>query len=193
MSISHLEVVKRGNLEPTLIFLSSSLSAVFGTERVGHLLCGGVLHGLASITLRLWSKTKIQLPYWLSWFITFQFVNLAWIYFRSTTVEQANTIIAKMFNPDWSELATFFTHPVRSFTEAATHQYGFISFNNPKIIVASLVLLLVVAFFSKNSIQLIENFKYDWSRIVYTQTLLIILLVSVFFMQKNSVFLYFNF
>lgn len=153
----------------------------------------GILHGLASITLRLWGKTKIQLPYLLSWFITFQFVNLAWVYFRSNTVEQANTIIAKMFNPDWGEFATFFSHPVRNFAEAATHQYGFINFNNPKIIVLSLIILLAVAFFAKNSIQFIENFKYDWPRIVYTQVLLIIVLISVFFMQKNSVFLYFNF
>lgn len=153
----------------------------------------GVLHGLASIILRLWSKTKINLPYWFSWFITFQFVNLAWVFFRATSVEQATTIIKKMFTPNWNEFTTFFSHPVRNFTESAAYQFGSLSFNNPKIIVLSLLVLLFAAFVFKNSIQWIESFKFNWGYIIYTQALLIIVLISVFLMQKNSVFLYFNF
>lgn len=153
----------------------------------------GVLHGLASIILRLWSKTKINLPYWISWFITFQFVNLAWVFFRSTSVEQATTIIQKMFLPNWNELTTFFTHPVRNFTQSAAYKFSFLSFDNPKVIVLSLFVLLFTAFIFRNSIQWIENFKFNWGYIIYTQVLLIIVLVSIFLMQKNSVFLYFNF
>ena len=153
----------------------------------------GILHGLASIVLRLWSKTNIHLPYWLSWFITFQFINIAWVYFRSASVEQANTIITKMFHPDWHEVSSFFTTPISHFTQTATYQIGPVSFNNPVFITAVIVILLCVAFMTKNSIQWMESFTFKWKYIVYYQALLMIILISVFIMQKNSIFLYFNF
>ncbi len=153
----------------------------------------GTLHGLASIVLRLWSKTKITLPYWVSWFITFQFVNIAWVYFRATTVEQANTILLKMFQPNWHEMTTFFTHPMRHFVQSATFDFNLFTLNNPKVAILTIILLLLVAFFAKNSIQWLEQFKLQWRYIFTCQLLLLFVLVTVFYMQRNSVFLYFNF
>lgn len=153
----------------------------------------GVLHGLASIIVRLWSKTKINLPYWLAWFITFQFVNIAWVYFRATSIEQANMILMKMFQPNWSELQTFFSQPIENFTNSATFDYGYFVLNNPKIIVLSIVVLLVFSFVGKNSVQILKTFTFKWRYIVMAQCLLMLVLMTTFFMQKNSVFLYFNF
>ncbi len=153
----------------------------------------GVLHGLASIALRLWGRTKINPPYWLSWFITFQFVNIAWVYFRATSVEQANTIIAKMFQPEWSDLQRFFTSPVNHFTEAATYQIGTLAFNHPIFIGAVIGTLLCLCFIAKNSIEWLDRFTFNGRYIVYYQALLMIILISVFIRQKNSMFLYFNF
>lgn len=153
----------------------------------------GVMHGLASILLRLWGITNIKLPYWVSWFITFQFVNVAWVYFRATSIEQANTIIMKMFTPNWSEFTSFFTHPIRNFSYSATFKLPLIAINNPKVVVLSIVLLLLVSFLAKNSIQLMKEFKPKWSYIVACQFMLAMVLVSIYMMQKNNVFLYFNF
>ncbi|MGX2961688.1 MBOAT family O-acyltransferase [Peribacillus sp. JNUCC 23] len=153
----------------------------------------GVLHGLASIVVRLWGKTKITLPFWFSWFITFQFVNIAWVYFRASNVEQANTILLKMFHPDWNELQTFLFHPLYHFVQSATFQLGSITLNNPKVIVFSLIVLLMVTFVTKNSIEWLDNFKPKWGYIIASQLLLIAVLISIFYMQKNSEFLYFNF
>lgn len=153
----------------------------------------GTMHGLASILVRLWGKTKINLPYWVSWFITFQFVNIAWVYFRATSVEQANTILMKMFTPDWSELTSFFTHPIRSFVTSSTFNYEIFSLNNPKIIVLSIITLLLTAFIAKNSVQWLQKFTFNWRYIFACQLMLLFVLASIFMMQKNSVFLYFNF
>jgi len=153
----------------------------------------GTLHGLASILVRLWGKTSIQLPYCFSWFITFQFVNVAWIYFRASTIGQANTMISKMFNPNWEEFRNFFSHPVRHFSQSIPYKIGTLTLDNPKLIILSLFILLVIAFFTKNSIQRLENFTYKWSNIIVCQVMLILVLVSIFYMQKNSIFLYFNF
>ncbi|WP_456273209.1 MBOAT family O-acyltransferase [Bacillus sp. AK031] len=153
----------------------------------------GIMHGVASIIVRMWGNTKITLPYWVSWFITFQFVNVAWVYFRATSIEQANVIIGKMFSPNWSEFSTFFTHPIRNFAYSSTFELPFFTINNPKVVVFSLIVLLLFAFSVKNSVEWIENFKPKWSYIVASQVLLLLVLTSVFLMQKNNVFLYFNF
>ncbi|TKC17012.1 MBOAT family O-acyltransferase [Robertmurraya kyonggiensis] len=159
----------------------------------------GILHGLASICVRLWGKLNIRLPYLVSWFITFQFVNIAWVYFRATSVEQANSIIVKMFHLNQSELVDLFSFPLRNLVQSAAVKIHFVPFdfyatlNNPKIIVPSLVVLLILTFFFRNSIQLLESFKYNWFAIVYCQAMLLMVLISIYIMQKNSVFLYFNF
>ncbi|WP_456364383.1 MBOAT family O-acyltransferase [Priestia aryabhattai] len=153
----------------------------------------GTLHGLASIIVRLWGKTKIQLPYWFSWFITFQFVNVAWIYFRASTIGQANTIIFKMFNPNWEEFKGIFSHPIRHFSQSVSYKIGTLTLNNPKLIILSLIILFIIAFLTNNSIQRLEKFKYKWFNIFMCQVMLLLVLVSIFYMQKNSIFLYFNF
>lgn len=153
----------------------------------------GTLHGIASILVRLWGKTKIQLPYWISWLLTFQFVNVAWIYFRAATVDQANIMITKMFTPNWAEFKEFLSHPVRHFPQSVTYKIGTLSLDNPKLIVLSLFILLLIAFLTKNSIQRLEEFKYKWFNIIACQLMLILVLISIFYMQKNSIFLYFNF
>lgn len=153
----------------------------------------GALHGIASIIVRLWGKTGIKLPYLVSWFVTFFFVNFAWVYFRASRVEQANTILTKMVQPNWSDLTTFLSHPIRHFTQASTYNISMISFNNPKIIVLALFALFLLSFIPKNSLQWLDEFKFNWKHIVICEVLTIIVLISLFLMQKNSVFLYFNF
>ncbi|WP_423062263.1 MBOAT family O-acyltransferase [Candidiatus Paracoxiella cheracis] len=51
----------------------------------------GFMHGIAMSIRKLWQKTNIVLPTVIAWFITFNFVNFAWIYFRSKTLHQANS------------------------------------------------------------------------------------------------------
>lgn len=59
----------------------------------------GLLHGLAISVHRVWKKVNIQLPKIAGWFITFLFVNFAWIFFRAESLSQAATILKKMFQP----------------------------------------------------------------------------------------------
>ncbi len=58
----------------------------------------GILHGLALITHRLWKKlfTPYRLPGPMTWFITFLFINFAWVFFRATSLKRAGEIILAM-------------------------------------------------------------------------------------------------
>lgn len=48
----------------------------------------GALHGAALVVHRVWSKTGLVLPRILGWFLTFCFVNLAWVVFRAPSMER---------------------------------------------------------------------------------------------------------
>ncbi|MBU1000919.1 MAG: MBOAT family protein [Proteobacteria bacterium] len=56
----------------------------------------GGLHGAALIIHRLWKKTGQTLPRWAGWFITFNFVNVAWVFFRATSWDDALKVLSGM-------------------------------------------------------------------------------------------------
>jgi D-alanyl-lipoteichoic acid acyltransferase DltB (MBOAT superfamily) len=43
----------------------------------------GFLHGMALVIHRVWSNLGFKMWTWLAWLITFNFVNIAWIFFRA--------------------------------------------------------------------------------------------------------------
>lgn len=61
----------------------------------------GTLHGLATIIHRLWHQTGLHLNKFFAWFITFNFVNFAWIFFRAKSMHDAGEVIYKMFDLSW--------------------------------------------------------------------------------------------
>ena len=63
----------------------------------------GTLHGLATVVHRLWRQTGLHLNKFLAWFITFNFVNFAWIFFRAESVKDAGKVVWKMFDLSWIE------------------------------------------------------------------------------------------
>lgn len=57
----------------------------------------GALHGAALVIHRLWSERGFRLPQLIAWFITFQFVNMAWVFFRATELEDAWKVLGGMY------------------------------------------------------------------------------------------------
>lgn len=60
----------------------------------------GALHGLAQVSERL-LKGKASLPKPLAWGLTFLFVNIAWVFFRADSAEQAMTLLGGLFQSGW--------------------------------------------------------------------------------------------
>lgn len=59
----------------------------------------GCLHGIGLIINHLYRKYSIyDLPKYVSWFLTFNFVNITFIFFRSNEVNEAIKILRNMFN-----------------------------------------------------------------------------------------------
>ncbi|MFA6190725.1 MAG: MBOAT family protein [Sulfurimonas sp.] len=57
----------------------------------------GFLHGMALVVHRFWSGFNLTMPKVLAWFITFNFVNIAWIFFRAKEWEDALKVLRGMF------------------------------------------------------------------------------------------------
>lgn len=154
----------------------------------------GLLHGVASVIFRLFKKhTNIPMPYVLSWFITFTFIVLARVYFRSESVSQAHHIFGTLFSPDLSSVKQFIAEPSAIFVQAADIFVFETALNTPFILIGGMIITLYIALFMKNSIQMLAEFKFNWRTIWFIQFLAFVLLATLFFIQKNSEFIYFNF
>lgn len=127
----------------------------------------GFLHGLAMVVQRLWQKLGIKLPRLLAWFITFNFVNVAWVFFRAADFTDALRVLHGMFYPAaWGGFNVF-----TSITAANSY------LTIPVAIIAVVMLLL-----KQNS----NSFTLDISpmnRKVYLLAILVI--VSVLFLNSS--------
>ncbi|WP_108668982.1 MBOAT family O-acyltransferase [Peribacillus acanthi] len=148
----------------------------------------GLLHGIASVINRLWSQAGFKLNKLLAWFITFQFVNATWVFFRAPNFDVAMNVLKGMVGLNGFALPdelknTFLNSYVQTF-------YAF-PLADDFIFVASItVITFFIAVFAKNSLEWKDQFKPNWMYVIYCAALLI---YSVFQLQKVSAFLYFNF
>ena len=58
----------------------------------------GFLHGAALVIHRAWSKLGFKLWTWLAWLITFNFINIAWVFFRAKEWDDALKVLGGMFS-----------------------------------------------------------------------------------------------
>jgi len=57
----------------------------------------GVLHGIAMITHRIYSRLGFKMNKILAWIITFNFINITWVFFRAKDLESAFFMLEAMF------------------------------------------------------------------------------------------------
>ncbi len=57
----------------------------------------GFLHGIALVIQRAWNQLGFKLWTWLAWLITFNFVNIAWVFFRAKEWDDAVKVLSGMF------------------------------------------------------------------------------------------------
>jgi hypothetical protein len=138
----------------------------------------------------LWRKVCGPLPDFLSWFVTFNFVNAAWVFFRARTWEDALKVLSGMFGlnglalPDsWAPVFGFLQGsyfqflPWKEIMRGSRDAYVFIP------------LALFICLFFKNSNQMAEKFKADWKSLIWIAAGA----YAVLNMVKKVDFIYLNF
>ena len=77
----------------------------------------GFLHGMALVIQKVWNQLGLRMNTVLAWFITFNFVNIAWIFFRAKEWSDAIKVLSSMFNLNNIILAEKFTETLSFLSE----------------------------------------------------------------------------
>lgn len=145
----------------------------------------GFLHGLALVIHRFWKTFGLAMPKILAWFITFNFINVAWVFFRAKEWEDAIKVLKGMVGMN----------------AVQTHHLEYISLLKminiqDSIFTSSMAflflgILFIITLLGKNSIQLSHIFiKY---KTISAMICALIFVIAIYNLNNGSEFLYFNF
>jgi len=127
----------------------------------------GALHGIAIVIHRIWQELDFKMHKVFAWIITFNFVNIAWVFFRAKDIETAEKVLNGMFGASGN---------------------GYLA-NDLIISTISVSIGFVLVYYGKHLAIRVNIFKY--SGIVYG--ILFFLSFFIISIGRASEFLYFQF
>ena len=151
----------------------------------------GFLHGIATVINRYWKTLGFKLNRFAAWFITFNFVNIAWVFFRATTWEDAIKVLKGMFGLNGFTLPEYFGAKLPVLSNLGIEFSVF--FLSDLVLMKSIVAIsiaIIICLMFKNSIEWLNKFKPTWITIGIFAFLFGYTLINL---QKVTEFLYFNF
>ncbi|KAB7706606.1 MBOAT family protein [Bacillus aerolatus] len=149
----------------------------------------GMMHGAASVINRAWKRAGRSMNKWLAWLITFNFVNISWVFFRAPDFETAMHVLKSMAGLNGIYLP-------KEVIEALHIPLGSPVLFNFKLGSPFVEVLLytiggfLIVLFAKNSIEWRDEFEPKKTVAFYASVLF---LYSVMQLQQVTEFLYFNF
>ncbi len=151
----------------------------------------GFLHGMALVIQRAWQQLDFKMNSVLAWFITFNFVNIAWVFFRAKEWDDAIKVLSSMFSLNNIVLPSFLSSKLAFLNQHGVEFGGFLGnikgdFFTPIWLIVGFILILLF----KNSMEKRESFKLGYKTVFFTAILFIGGTLSL---NKVSEFLYFNF
>jgi len=151
----------------------------------------GFLHGLALMVQRFWSKLGFKLWTWLAWLITFNFVNIAWVFFRAKEWDDAVKVLGSMFNLNNVVIKEKFSNKLNFLSEYNVQFEEVMKMTHDGSDVINWIsygFILILVF--KNSMQKIDDFKLNYKTALFTS---LIITISILSLSGESEFLYFQF
>ncbi|WP_320034603.1 MBOAT family protein [Halarcobacter sp.] len=150
----------------------------------------GALHGIALVTHRIWKDFGFNMNKYLAWFITFNFINITWVFFRALSWEDAVKVLKGMvglngivMSDKYAQKLEFLKEHGVEFGQWLIHIDGNKSFT-------WIAVAFIITVFMKNAMQLKDTFKPNIWYLIYS---VILICYTVSNMNKLSEFLYFNF
>ncbi len=127
----------------------------------------GFIHGLALVLYRLWNKLSFKLPAFFAWFLTFNFVNVAWVFFRAKEWQDAVKVLAAMFGQ--TELLGF-------------KAYATILAGDQALIILIVLLAIIFIAWPRNTNYYSHNFVPSRGKL-----LVLLFLIAVSMLYMNSI------
>lgn len=168
------------------LFIVAFLSGIWHGAGWGFIVWGA-LHGFAMVIHRIysffvWGRDFLEFKIYkfFAWFLTFNFINIAWIFFRSENLQGALNLLKAMFGITWVQL------PIKWYKMGPLLEH---IDGTDRTLVYNVVALLV-CLFCKNSITLMQNFKPNYK---YAIASALFFWLSVLSLGNYTEFIYFNF
>ena len=151
----------------------------------------GFLHGLALVVHRVWSKLGFKLWGWLAWLITFNFINIAWVFFRAKEWEDAIKVLGSMFNLDNVVLPNFLASKLAVLSNYGVEFGGFATnLSAGKDLIVWLCIGFILILYFKNSMEKLKLFKPNY---INSFLFIVAFTISFYKLSGYSEFLYFRF
>jgi len=151
----------------------------------------GFLHGLALIVHRLWRLLGFKLWAWVAWLLTFNFINISWIFFRAKEWDDALKILKSMFNIEHIVLPSFLENNLLFLSEYQVSFGNFlVNIKGESATFIWLFLAFIITLYCTNSIEKLKVLKLNIQTAFFSA---ILFMMSIISLNKVSEFLYFNF
>lgn len=150
----------------------------------------GALHGIWSVIQRV-TKAKFSVLHpAFNWIITFAFVNIAWIFFRSPTLNEAmlliKTIVSCNFGSVSTDMLLNLLLPEINFIFRIANLNSLMRISPYIVLFGSILSCLSM----KNTDEKVQSFRLTWKTCVWTSILLVWCILSF---SSITTFIYFNF
>jgi len=151
----------------------------------------GFLHGVALVVHRIWQKFNIKMNTILAWFITFNFINISWVFFRATSWDDAIKVLKGMFGMSGVVLPEKYFGFLSSYA-GKLFEYGnvYANISGKDKTTAFIIIAFIIVLWFKNSNEKTKLFKPTYWNLAFV---LVLFLTAVSMMSRVSEFLYFNF
>ena len=165
----------------------------------------GFLHGLALVIHRAWSALGFKLWTWLAWLVTFNFINVSWVFFRAKEWDDAIKVLKGMIG--YNDIVL-----TKTFVSIYNHTFKQLSFIMPKLEVSKvqtfifdattfiwIIFIFIFILRFKNSNEIISYNTIGKSSKILTKTYALYFALLFMFSILNislstySEFIYFNF
>jgi len=148
----------------------------------------GFLHGLALVVHRLWKSFGMNMPRVLAWFITFNFINIAWVFFRAKEWEDAVKVLSGMVGS--SSFMNSYAYEMYLLEDRLSTKNIFTTIQGDNYTLKLLLLAFILVLAFKPSQEYLRTFKFSFTNLIFFS---FITTIAILHLTKMSEFLYFNF
>jgi D-alanyl-lipoteichoic acid acyltransferase DltB (MBOAT superfamily) len=160
----------------------------------------GFLHGFALVIHRVWIKFGLKLWAWLAWLITFNFINISWVFFRAKEWDDAMKVLSGMVGIN----GIVFTKKHEQYLSFLS-SYEWISFGtitqhigDGSLVLKWIIMGFVLILLFKNSVETIPYYQASSTKVltrtksVYFALLFAFAIIGIS-ISNHTEFIYFNF
>ena len=150
----------------------------------------GFLHGVALVIHRIWSELGFKMNKILAWFITFNFINITWVFFRAKDWDDALKVLKGMFGLSGIVLPNFLEAKLVFLSKYGVGFDNFMESVGDKNTFLFILFGFILILSFKNSIKILEKLDFSFKYLIFSAAIFSWAILSL---NKISEFLYFNF